>query len=56
MVPSSSIMDSSSSGEASPIWSQMPFIFSSSSKSQEKADFSTSRMVMPFSSTVCWSR
>ena len=56
MVPSSSIIRSNSSGEASPILSQMPFICSSISKSQAKADFNTSRIVMPFSRTVCWSR
>ena len=56
MVPSSSIMEFISSPEASPIWSQIWFIFSSISNKKEKALFNTSRMVMPFSRTVCWSR
>ena len=45
-----------SSSEASPIFAQMSFIFSSISKRKENALFNTSRIVMPFSSTVCWSR
>ncbi len=53
IVPVSSIMASISSGVASPICSNRVFIRSSISKSQEKADFSTSRMVMPFCSTAC---
>ena len=56
MVPSSSIMEFISSPEASPIWSQIWFIFSSISNKKEKALFNTSRMVIPFSRTVCWSR
>ena len=56
IVPSSSIIWFISFSDASPILSQISFICSSISNRKENALFNTSRIVMPFSRTACWSK
>ena len=56
IVPDSSIMASICSASASAIASNIAVILSSISYRYEKAERSTSPIVIPGSSTVCWSR